>query len=322
MIDQNARVFHEKVIIKHLTHEFAKDLRKQGKDYFGDSGVLDQGIRYETLKAIGLTPRATRLVAFHTEDNRPIGFLCLEENTNWLFSIKFVFVNPKYRKKGVATRLLNYAIILAKEKGAKKVNLNVWPPKTSTINLYGKMGFKELGCTFLVQGYLSGNSPLEMARRMVMGLGLLTKFKLGKKNQLFQSEINSKKNREKIFSLYQRCVDQNWQEFFEVNAKNLMNGSRHVWQPPFFKHILINDTANSFALIFSRPFSQKATVEIYNTSEAVVPSLLEDLLKILVKKGIFITKITLFNKIDSRTSNWIAQKNMKIFRFKAMGKIL
>ncbi len=295
---------------------------KQGKGYFGDSGVLDQGIRHEMLKATGLAPRITRLVAFQTEEKHPIGFLCLEENTNWLFSIKFVFVNPKYRKKGVATRLLNYAIILAKEKGAKKINLNVWPPKPRIINLYKKIGFKELGRTYLVQGHISKNSLFETGKRMVIGLGFLTKFKIGKKSQLLQLEINSKKNREEIFRLYQLCVSQDWKEFFEINAHNLINGSRHIWQPPFFKHVLINNVANSFALIFSRPFSQKATVELYNTSEAVVPSMLEDLVEILSKKGIFITKITLFNNIDNQTSNWITQNNMKIFQFSAMGKIL
>jgi ribosomal protein S18 acetylase RimI-like enzyme len=322
MTDQNAQILHKKVVIRRLTREFAKDLNKQGKGYFSDKGVLAQGIRHEILKAIGLSPRSMRLVAFHTEEKRPIGFLCLEENTNWLFTIKFVFVNPMYRNKGVATRLVNYAITIAKEKGAKKVNLNAWPPKTKTINLYRKIGFKELGTTILVQGYLSKNSRFESGKRTVRGLVFLTKFKLRKEIKLFQPEINSKKTREEIFSLYRRCVNNDWLEFFEVNANNLINGSRHIWQPPFFKHLLINNVTNSFALIFNRPFSQKATVELYSTSQAVVPSMLEDLREILSKRGIFIVKITLFNDIDSLTSNWIVQNNMKTFQYASMGKVL
>lgn len=322
MINQNSQLFHEKVLITELTRDLANDLRNQGKGYFSDREVLNLGIRHEMLKVARLLPRATKLVAYHTEDKRPIGFLYLEENTNWLFSIKFVFVNPKYRNKGLATRLLNCAFVIAKEKGARKLNLNVWPPKTQIINLYRKLGFKELGRTALVQGYLSDNSVFEVGRRAIKGLGFLAKIKVGKKSQLLQVDIDSRRNRENLFRLYQRCVNQNWQDFFEINPSNLANGSRHVWQPSFVKHVLINNSANSFVLIFNRPFSQKATVELYNTPEVVLPSILKDLLKILSNRGIFTTQISLFNKVDNLTSNFIAHNNMKTFEFASMGKTL
>jgi hypothetical protein len=50
--------------------------------------------------------------------------------------------------------------------------------------------------------------------------------------------------------------------------------------------------------------------------------MLEDLREILSKRGIFIVKITLFNDIDSLTSNWIVQNNMKTFQYASMGKVL
>ena len=79
--EQKCSILNEKVVITQLTPEFAVDLMKHS--YFvsarqrGD--VLNHGLRYEMLKAVKLIPRATRLVAYHIEEKRAIGFLYLEE---------------------------------------------------------------------------------------------------------------------------------------------------------------------------------------------------------------------------------------------------
>ena len=118
MKGQNNSNLIEKVVITKLTREFAKTLMKDL--VLASSGVLEQGIIHRILQSIQIIPNATKLVAYHTEKKRAIGFLCLEENIDWLYSIKYVFVDPRYRKKGVATRLFNYAVILAKEKEQEK----------------------------------------------------------------------------------------------------------------------------------------------------------------------------------------------------------
>ena len=320
MKEQNNPILHEKVRIKQLTSKFAIDLMVDS--ILDSSGVLKQGLRYRIFQATKLMPHATKLVAYHTEKKRAIGFLSLEENTDWLYSIKYVFVDPNYRKMGVATRLLKYAMILAKEKGAKKVNLNVYLTETRTIDLYKKLGFKKTGSTLLGQGSLSGFAPLRMIKRAIAGLTYLSKLTPIKQGQLFKLKTNSRKNREMLFGIYQHCIDKKWIDFFEINANNLQNGSRHVWQPPFFKDVLINDSANSFALIFSDPFFQKVTVELYGTSDVIILSTLENLLEILVNRGISFTQITLFNLHNNVISNWFQNKGMGTFQFASMGKTL
>jgi ribosomal protein S18 acetylase RimI-like enzyme len=317
-------VLNEKVVITELTREFATDLMKYS--YFASArqrgDVLNHGLRYETLKAVKLIPRATRLVAYHTEEKTAIGFLYLEENTDWLYTIEYLFSDPRYRKMGLATRLLNYAVMLAKEKGAKKVNLNVAADSIKAIDLYNKLGFKEIGRTLLVQGYLSGSAPFKVIKRAIVGQGYLTKLVMEKKGRLFKLQTNSIKNRETLFRIYQGCVSQEWADFFEINTNHLMNGSRHLWQPPFFRDVLINDLANSFTLVFNTPFSSKATVELYSTSYAIIPSVLEDLLRILTNRGISFTQITLFNPSHNVPSSWFEKKGMKTFQFVGMGKTL
>ncbi|MCW3997066.1 MAG: GNAT family N-acetyltransferase [Candidatus Bathyarchaeota archaeon] len=320
MKEQNIPILHEKVAIAQLTSKFVLDL--MSNNMLASSGALNQGLRHRMLQAIKVIPNATKLVAYHTENKRAIGFLVLEENTDWLYSIKYVFVDPKYRKMGLGTRLVTYAMILAKEKGAKKVNLNVYLTHTKTIDLYRKLGFREIGPTLLGQGFLSASRPLRMIKRATLGMGHLTKLTLIKKGRLIKLQTNSKKNRKTLFRIYHRCMDQKWMDFFEINTNNLINGSRHVWQPPFFRDVLINDLGNSFALIFSQPFFQKATVELYSTSDAIIPSILEELLKILANRGISFTQITVFNPSDTVSLNWFKERGMRTFHFIGMGRTL
>ena len=96
-----------------MIREFATDLMKH--NVFAGTDVLDQGLICNILKSIHFRPRSIRLVACHNANKTAIGFLRLKENTDKLYLIEDVFVDPNYRNKGIATRLLNYAIALAKE---------------------------------------------------------------------------------------------------------------------------------------------------------------------------------------------------------------
>ena len=318
MKDQNPKMLNDNVTIRQLTPKFATELKKH--DFFKDNDVLNHGLRYRIFQGIKLSPHTTRFVVYHIEDKVAIGFLCLEKTTDWLYSIKYVYVDPKYRKRGIGTKLLNHATILAKEKGAKKVNLNVYFNQNKTRELYKKQGFNEIGFTVLGQRFLSMSAPIRIINRSIVGLKHLTRLTFIKKGGLFSLQMNSRKNRETLFNIYKKSMNKKWIDFFEIDINNLINGSRHVWRSPFFKDVLINDAANSFALIFNPPFSSRAAVELYSTSNAVSQTLIKNLLKILSNRGISFTQITLFN--NNTSSNWFEENGMKTFQFVSMGKSL
>jgi ribosomal protein S18 acetylase RimI-like enzyme len=317
--EATAQHFHYKISTMQLTREFATDHMKN--NVFAGTDVLDQGLICNILESIHFRPRSVRLVACHNESKTAIGFLRLKENTDKLYLIEDVYVDPNYRNMGVATRLLNYAITLAKEKKRKKVSLNVRTTDTNAINLYKKCGFKEIGRIIVGQGHTSGFDRFRVIKRALVGHGFLTKLALGKDGRLVELKTNAKKNRETLFRIYQRCVDRGWVDFFEIDADSLINGSRHVWQPPFFRNVLINDLFNSFALIFNYPFSHKATVELYSTSDNLIPLMLDDFLKTLANRGIPFTQIMVLNP-NNTVSNWFKDRRMMIFQFITMGKNL
>ena len=140
-------------------------------------------------------------------------------------------------------------------------------------------------------------------------------------NKRLVEKTGLKKNRMTLFKILKRCIDPVWRDFFEINADSLINGPRQFWQPPFFRNVLINNLFNSFVLIFNYPFSYKATVELYSTSNNLIPSMLDDLLQILANRGISFTQINVFN-YSNTVLNWFKENRMSIFQFITMGKNL
>ena len=205
-----------------------------------DAEILNHGSFHNLLQSVKLLPQATRLIAYDTEKKKAVGFICIEANTNTLYSIKYVFVDPEYRKLGIATRLLINALSIAKTKGATKLNLNVYASSTNAIALYKKFGFQEIGSTFLGQGFTSDFSPIKTIRRFIIGQGNFAYRGIGKESRLFELQANIK-NKEKLFEIYKLCVHQPWVDFFEIRSSTISYGTRHIWQPPFFRNILIND---------------------------------------------------------------------------------
>jgi GNAT superfamily N-acetyltransferase len=64
---------------------------------------------------VKLLPQATRLIAYDAEERKLLVHLH-RGDTSTLYSIKYVFVDPEYRKLGIASRLLINAFAIAKEK--------------------------------------------------------------------------------------------------------------------------------------------------------------------------------------------------------------
>jgi hypothetical protein len=184
------------------------------------------------------------------------------------------------------------------------------------------MGFREIGRFFVGTGYLSDFLLHRAIKRIFVGQGCLTKLAPGKETRLSKLQTTSRKNRETLFSIYKRCMDQTWTDFFEINANSLIEGSRHVWQPSFFRDVLVSDCADSFALVFNRPFFSDAAVELYSPSDSVIPFMLEDLLQILAKRGISYMQITLFHPIDNATTSWFKEKGLNTSQYVVVGKSL
>jgi len=59
--------------------------------------------------------------------------------------ISTVVVNPKYRRRGVAMKLIESALMIAKERKIEIVKIDVEAKNAPAVKLYAKAGFKEYG---------------------------------------------------------------------------------------------------------------------------------------------------------------------------------
>ena len=65
-----------------------------------------------------------------------------------------IAVHPEFRENGIGSRLLKKLIEISREKGIKKITLEVRKSNTAAKNLYYKYGFKEEG---IRKSYYSDN---------------------------------------------------------------------------------------------------------------------------------------------------------------------
>jgi ribosomal protein S18 acetylase RimI-like enzyme len=80
------------------------------------------------------------------DGDKIIGMLILVIYRKMAFKISWledIVVDEKYRGKGIATKLINYAIENAKAEGVSSVNLTSRPERESANRLYGKLGFEK-----------------------------------------------------------------------------------------------------------------------------------------------------------------------------------
>ena len=54
-------------------------------------------------------------------------------------------VSPRYRRKGIAEKLLQFVEVQLKEKGIGECRLEVREDNTAALNLYSKLGYKTIG---------------------------------------------------------------------------------------------------------------------------------------------------------------------------------
>jgi diamine N-acetyltransferase len=85
------------------------------------------------------------------EETEPAGYLFAQfqnHPANWarfelkLLYIQHLIVAPKFRRRGIATKLLSAALNAARSKGIERIELDVWSFNSEAKHFYLKNGFK------------------------------------------------------------------------------------------------------------------------------------------------------------------------------------
>ena len=96
-------------------------------------------------KWVTLTYKDSDIKSFALKENKwivGIGNIILNENNKWAHALH-IFIDEKYRKKGLATKMLQHLESLARYKKMRILTLRVMPKNVPAKNLYEKMGFEE-----------------------------------------------------------------------------------------------------------------------------------------------------------------------------------
>ena len=243
------------------------------------------------------------IVAYHTQKKRALGYLSLTAHTNSLYSIKYVFSDPNFRRMGVATKLLKKTLSIAKKKGARKLFLTTYPNSAAT-RLYKKLGFKRFIETFMVKG------------------GGYTSNFLPENQDSFVGLQNLQSCNRRLYNIYARSLGQDWIDFFETSCANLKNGYSQNFRRFLLKSYFIDNSADLFAMVFKHPLSSIAHSELYGTSDSFFPYRLKELMKILHKRGIDYLSITIFNVRGDKCFNLLREKKFYPYQAVFMGKYL
>jgi hypothetical protein len=180
---------------------------------------------------------------------------------------------------GVATCLINYALNLAKNRGAKRIFLTSdTDPLSTATRLYQKFGFRTISPNLILKGN-----------------GSTSNFRLQKNSPSFKLHLCSRRDYDSIFSIYKKSLSKEFIDFFKINSDNFINGISQDFQHFFSKNAFVNDSAESIALVFNLPFVHAATAELYSQSPLLFNDMLIALNKILSDRGIKHLTISLFN---------------------------
>lgn len=91
-----------------------------------------------TLSSYNITLNAFSHILIYAKDNEILGFLDYSKMYENM-EINYIYVKEEYRKKGVATELLNYMITT---NNFNNITLEVNTKNLNAINLYKKFDFK------------------------------------------------------------------------------------------------------------------------------------------------------------------------------------
>ena len=96
-------------------------------------------------KWIALSYNNSNVESFALRQNKwiiGIGNIIFDEDSKYAH-IMHIFIDDNYRRKGLATKIIQYLETLARERKMKILTLRVMPKNKPAIKLYEKIGFKE-----------------------------------------------------------------------------------------------------------------------------------------------------------------------------------
>ena len=96
-------------------------------------------------KWVMLTYKNSDIKSFALKENKwivGIGNIIFNEDNKRAHALH-IFIDEKYRRKGLATKMLQHLESLARDKRMSILTLRVMPKNEPAINLYEKMGFEE-----------------------------------------------------------------------------------------------------------------------------------------------------------------------------------
>jgi ribosomal-protein-alanine N-acetyltransferase len=116
-------------------HDFKRIVELEHLCFPGDLAYSKRQLRYLLTKA-----NSTVLVETHNKMIRGFIIVLYRKETR-VAGVETINVDPRYRKKGIASDLLNAAEADMRKKGIKKIRLEVSTTNHAAINLYENAGF-------------------------------------------------------------------------------------------------------------------------------------------------------------------------------------
>lgn len=114
------------------------------QDPMGGGHALSEFAKANLVQALAARPQAFSVLAF--DGNRPVGLVnCIEGFSTFacqpLVNVHDVAVLPGYRGQRIAEQMLAVAEVIARERGACKLTLEVLAGNAGAIRLYERVGF-------------------------------------------------------------------------------------------------------------------------------------------------------------------------------------
>jgi ribosomal protein S18 acetylase RimI-like enzyme len=294
----------ENLIFRQFISKDIHDLLEAG---FPHDYKLKQPLIDRLFERFGVRPLGKGLVAYQTQEKKTIGYLRLIKHRKWLYSIRFVFTNPQFRRMGVASNLLDFAFSRARSEGGKKVFLNVYPDAHTIIDLYSKCGLERISRGYEVWAFadvLKACAPSEI------------------KNKFKALDLKSESSRKRIFTICQNCMGDKWTDFFEIHNNNLSDGFSGEFQRFAFKQVLVDDSLDTCAFIFKRPMTKIAHIEMIAPKDSEFINIFDALILNSHKLHINRLYMKLFNINDDLFISLLKKRGFYKFHSICMGKHL
>jgi ribosomal protein S18 acetylase RimI-like enzyme len=297
------QVSREEIIIRPFKREDINDLITGGFPF--NKLALKYPWKYKALQLINLIPKNKRIVAYHSSEKKTIGFLTLVKCSPHIYSIQYVFVNPRYRRMGVATKLLTNTISIVKIKGGRKVFADVPESNEASRELFKKLGFETL--SIAVEAY-----------------GSIKSYSKEAKNFSSTRSVSLRSNKKILFDIYRGCVSSNWIYFFEITIKNFHKGyiyHFHRLVQFICRKYFINDNKDSFAIVYKCPFSNKALIELYSIADPkTAKHMLQDIFTLMSRKGVETIIIIFFGKHKYEICSTLKEMGFNTFLIQIVGR--